>query len=150
MQVAARAAFGMGRPLAQSRARGAYELLSFGLAALSIVFGFDKFFGFLGVEWAPYVAPAFERYGSDQQVAMAFGAFQIVIGFVVFVRARLGAWLVLASWCGVVVNALLAGTGDLALHALTLTAAAAALVLLARRYGTDFMDTPAISGIDAG
>lgn len=150
MQVAARSTFRLIPALEQSRARQAYELILCGLALLSIVFGFDKFFGFLGVEWRLYVAPALGRQASALQIAMLFGAFQVVIGFVLFVRPRLGAWLTLASWCGVVVNALIAMRWGLALHAVVLVAVAVALLKLTRRFGTDLADAPPINAVGAG
>jgi len=114
----------------------AYQILMIGFTALPIVAGIDKFFDYL-VNWQQYLAPGISTRApvSAEAFMMGVGVVEIVAGFVVAMKPRIGGWLVAAWLCAIVVNLLLIpGHFDVALRDLGLALGAVALARLARQF----------------
>lgn len=122
---------GLGDPAFQG-----YALLRTGFVVAPVLFGLDKFLGWL-VDWEPYLAPAVDDLvpGNAHQAMLAVGVIEIVAGLVVAVRPRFGGYLVAAWLGGIVVNLLvLADHYDVALRDFGLLLAALALARLATAF----------------
>lgn len=116
-------------------AHQAYTILKFGFTVAPIVAGLDKFFNLL-VDWTQYLTPLVPRWtGIDpSDFMMVVGVIEIIAGIVVAVKPKIGAWVVSAWLCGIIINLLLVpGYYDVALRDLGLSFGALALARLAER-----------------
>jgi hypothetical protein len=129
---------------ATSRARAAlrdpvqqaFVLLWVGFTVAPIAFGLDKFFDVL-VDWKIYLAPEFNDLipGNAHQAMLAVGAVEILAGLLVFVRPRLGGYVVAAWLAAIITNLLLqADFYDIALRDFGLLLAALTLARLATAF----------------
>ena len=116
-------------------AHQAYTILKFGFTVAPIVAGLDKFFNLL-VDWTQYLTPLVPRWTGIDPAAfmMVVGIIEIIAGIVVAVKPKIGAWVVAAWLCGIIINLLLVpGYYDVALRDLGLLFGALALARLAER-----------------
>jgi hypothetical protein len=116
--------------------RQAFVLLWVGFTVAPIVFGLDKFFDVL-VDWKIYLAPEFNDLipGNAHQAMLAVGVVEILAGLLVFVRPRVGGYVVAAWLGGIIVNLLLqADYYDIALRDLGLMLGALSLARLATAF----------------
>ena len=116
-------------------AHQAYTILKFGFTIAPIIAGLDKFFNVL-VDWTQYLTPLVPAWTGIHPAIfmMAVGVVEIIAGVVVAVKPKIGAWLVAAWLCGIIVNLLLVpGYYDVALRDLGLLFGALALARLAER-----------------
>jgi hypothetical protein len=107
----------------------AYQILHVGFAVLPIVAGLDKFFHIL-VNWDMYLAPFIARLSpiSGHNLMMIIGAIEIIAGILVAIKPRIGAYVVAAWLCGIIINLLLlSGYYDVALRDFGLSLGALAL-----------------------
>ena len=129
----------------QDLADPAYQgflLLRIGFTLAPILFGLDKFAHVL-VDWDQYLAPEFADVlpWTTHQLMYAVGVIEIVAGLVVFLRPRLGAYLVAAWLGGIIVNLLMqADYYDIALRDFGLLLGALTLGRLATAF------RPALTG----
>lgn len=111
----------------------AYLLLHTILTIAPILAGADKFVHLLA-NWEKYVSPLAVQLSplSPHALMLAAGVVEIVAGFVVYFRPRIGGWLV-AAWLWAIVLNLLSFPGyyDVAVRDLGLSIAAVALARLA-------------------
>lgn len=111
----------------------AFGLLRTTFTGAPIVFGLDKFLGWL-TDWEAYLAPWIDDLvpGTAHQAMLAVGVVEIVAGLVVALAPRYGGLLV-AGWLGgIIVNLLTMGEFyDVALRDFGLLVAALCLSLLA-------------------
>jgi hypothetical protein len=120
--------------LARNPVRQAYELLHWGLVAAPVIAGLDKFSHLL-TNWDQYLAPVIARPlgGAAHGFMLVVGVIEILAGFVVAVRPRIGAYVVAAWLAGIILNLLLSGNYfDIALRDFGLFLAALALGRLAQ------------------
>jgi hypothetical protein len=114
----------------------AFVLLWVGFTVAPIAFGLDKFFDVL-VDWKIYLAPEFNDLipGNAHQAMLAVGAVEILAGLLVFVRPRLGGYVVAAWLAAIITNLLLqADFYDIALRDFGLLLAALTLARLATAF----------------
>lgn len=131
-------------PLTQRPAYRAFRLLRAGFAALPILAGADKFFHVLA-NWDMYLANSIEKLlpFSGHTFMLIVGAVEIAAGILVAVAPRLGAFVVSAWLCGIIVNLLLIpGFYDVALRDFGLALGACALGILAREFQPATRKTP--------
>src|SRR3954452_1743660 len=99
-----------------------------------ILFGLDKFAGFMIDDWTKYLAPQFNDLipGSAADAMHIVGAVEIAAGLVVAVIPRVGGFLV-AGWLGGIIVSLLlvGGYADIALRDFGLLLGALTLARLA-------------------
>lgn len=111
----------------------AYLLLHTILTIAPILAGADKFVHLLA-NWEKYVSPLAVQLSplSPHALMLVAGVVEIVAGFVVYFRPRIGGWLV-AAWLWAIVLNLLSFPGyyDVAVRDLGLSIAAVALARLA-------------------
>ena len=96
----------------------AYQILHVGFAVLPIVAGLDKFFHIL-VNWDMYLGPFIARLSpiSGHNLMMIIGVIEIIAGILVAIKPRIGAYVVAAWLCGIIINLLLlSGYYDVALR----------------------------------
>ena len=111
----------------------AFVLLWIGFTVAPIVFGLDKFFDVL-VDWKIYLAPEFNDLipGNAHQAMLAVGVVEILAGVLVFLRPRVGGYVVAAWLAAIIANLLLqADFYDIALRDFGLLLAALTLARLA-------------------
>jgi hypothetical protein len=116
--------------------RQAYQLLHWGFVALPTITGIDKFTHLL-TNWDQYLARSVERLlpMSGHAFMMLVGVIEIIAGFIVALKPRVGAWIVAAWVCGIIVDLLLVpGYFDVALRDFGLLLAALALARMAAVY----------------
>jgi len=116
-------------------AHQAYTILKFGFTVAPIVAGLDKFFNLL-VDCTQYLTPLVPRWTGIDPAAfmMVVGIIEIIAGIVVAVKPKIGAWVVAAWLCGIIINLLLVpGYYAVALRDLGLLFGALALARLAER-----------------
>ena len=114
----------------------AYQLLHWGFVAAPTLAGIDKFFHLL-TNWDQYLAPAVERAlpFSGHTFMLIVGVIELIAAAIVAVKPRIGAYVVAAWLCGIIVNLLIArGFYDIALRDFGLFLAALALGRLSTRY----------------
>lgn len=114
----------------------AYQVLHVGFTVAPIVAGLDKFFHYL-TDWDRYLAPAVERMlpFSGHTFMLMVGVIEVVAGFLVLLKPRIGGYVVCAWLLGIVVNLLLVpGFYDIALRDLGLALGAFALARLSGHY----------------
>ena len=120
----------------QSPAFQAYQILYVAFIVAPLVAGLDKFFHLL-TNWDLYLAPTVARLlpVSVHTFMLAVGAIEIVAALLVALMPAVGAWVVAAWLCGIIVNLLMIpGYYDIALRDLGLALAALALARLSARY----------------
>jgi hypothetical protein len=112
--------------------RQAYFILYAGFTILPILAGLDKFLHLL-VNWDMYLAPIVTRVLpiSGHNFMLVVGVIEIVAGFLVFFRPRIGAYVVTLWLWGIIVNLLLIpGFYDIAVRDFGLSLGALALARL--------------------
>ena len=117
-------------------ARQAYQILHWGFVAAPTIAGIDKFTQLL-TNWDLYLSPTVAKLlpMSAHAFMMLVGAIEIVAGLIVALRPRVGAWIVAAWLCGIIVNLLLLGSYfDVALRDFGLLLGAVALARLSAVY----------------
>ena len=114
----------------------AYSILHVGFTVLPIVAGLDKFLHLL-VNWDQYLAPVVTKVlpVDGHTFMLAVGVIEIVAGVLVWLKPRLGAWVVAAWLWGIIVDLLLVpGYFDVALRDFGLSLGAIALARLAEAH----------------
>ena len=106
----------------------AYQILHWGFVVVPILAGLDKFFNRL-TEWSMYLwAPLGKLVGGSDRFMRIVGAIEIVAGFLVALKPKVGAPIVAVWLLGIIVNLLLLGSNyDIALRDFGLFLAALAL-----------------------
>jgi hypothetical protein len=120
----------------QSPAYQAYQILQIAFVVAPLVAGVDKFFHFL-VNWDQYLSPLVTRIlpVSAHTFMLGVGVIEIVAALLVAFMPAVGAWIVGAWLCGIIVNLLsIPGYYDIALRDLGLALGAFALARLAAEY----------------
>ena len=113
-----------------------FTLLRIGFTAAPILFGLDKFTGWMA-DWPTYLWSGIATAvpGSAGQIMVAVGAIEIVAGVVVALRPRIGGYVVAAWLAGIIVNLLLVGDHyDIALRDVGLLLGALTLARLATAF----------------
>jgi hypothetical protein len=119
-----------------SPAYEAYQILHLAFVVAPVVAGADKFFHFL-VNWDQYLSPLVTRMlpVSGHTFMLGVGLIEIVAGLLVAFRPAIGAVVVGAWLCGIILNLLLIpGYYDVALRDLGLALGAFALARLATEF----------------
>ena len=125
-----------GHPLSAERSSPvwqAYQILHVGFTAAPVVAGLDKFFHLL-TNWDQYLAPWIAQLSpiGGHALMLIAGAVEIAAGILVALKPRLGAPIVGAWLCLIIVNLLTMGAYlDVALRDLGLALGAFALWRLA-------------------
>ena len=117
-------------------ARQAYHILHWGFVAAPTIAGIDKFTHLL-TNWDQYLARSVEKIlpMSGHAFMLLVGVVEIIAGLIVALRPRIGAWIVAAWLCGIIVNLLLVpGFYDIALRDFGLMLGAIALGRLSAVY----------------
>lgn len=115
----------------------AFEILHWGFVAAPLLAGADKFTNLL-THWENYLAPAIAHLSplAPRATMQVVGVIEIVAALLVAIRPRLGAYVVAAWLCGIILNLLLLGNYyDVALRDLGLALGALALGRLSESYG---------------
>jgi len=115
----------------------AYQILHLGFTVAPVLAGIDKFFHLL-CNWDQYLAPWIASLSpiGGHNLMLAAGVIETAAGILVAVRPRLGAPLVGAWLCLIIVNLLTTGTYfDVALRDFGLALGAFALWRLALEFG---------------
>jgi hypothetical protein len=114
--------------IASSPAYQAYQILHWGFVIAPVVAGVDKFFNKL-TDWAQYLwQPAANLVGGAHRFMSIVGVVEIVAGLLVAFKPKIGAYVVAAWLCGIIVNLLLVQSYyDIALRDLGLALGALAL-----------------------
>lgn len=114
----------------------AFTLLRLGFVVAPVLFGLDKFTGFM-TDWSIYLWPRFATAlpGTADQLMFVVGGIEIAAGILVAIRPRIGG-LVVAAWLGgIIFNLLLIGGYlDIALRDFGLLLGAVALSRLAAAF----------------
>src|SRR5207253_10661780 len=86
-------------------AKQAYHVLHVAFILAPLIAGLDKFFHLL-VNWDMYLAPWIARLSpiDGHTFMLAVGAIEIVAALIVAVKPKIGAWIVCAWLCGIIVN----------------------------------------------
>lgn len=119
-----------------SRSAQAYQLLHLGFSVAPVLAGIDKFFHLL-CNWDQYLAPWIAGLSpvSGHSLTLVAGVIEVAAGILVAVRPRLGAPIVGAWLCLIIVNLLTMGSYfDIALRDLGLALGAFALWRLAHEF----------------
>ena len=114
----------------------AYQILHVALTVTPIMAGLDKFVHFL-TDWDMYLSPIVPRlFGIGAHTfMMGVGIVEVLAGLLVAAAPRLGAWVVAAWLCGIIVNLLtIPAFFDVALRDFGLALAAIALARLSVDY----------------
>ena len=117
----------------QSPSYQAYQILHIAFTVAPLVAGIDKFFHFL-VNWDQYVSPLVTRMLpiSAHTFMLGVGLIEILAALLVAFMPAIGAWIVGAWLCGIILNLLsMPGYYDVALRDLGLALGAFALARLA-------------------
>jgi uncharacterized membrane protein YphA (DoxX/SURF4 family) len=128
-----------GNEVAAARSRPAfqaYQILRAGFTAAPILAGLDKFFHLL-TNWDQYLAPWISHLSpiGGHGLMLAAGVIEIAAGIMVALKPRLGAPIVSAWLCLIIVNLLTMGAYlDVALRDLGLALGALALWRLALEF----------------
>ncbi|MBV9399275.1 MAG: hypothetical protein JO062_14925 [Bryobacterales bacterium] len=115
----------------------AYQILHVTFIIAPIVAGLDKFFHLL-TNWDQYLAPWISGISpiGGHHLMQAVGVVEIIAGLLVWIKPRLGAPIVAAWLCLIILNLITMGTFlDIALRDLGLALGAAALWRLALEFG---------------
>jgi uncharacterized membrane protein YphA (DoxX/SURF4 family) len=114
----------------------AFQILRFAFTVAPILAGIDKFLHIL-VDWDKYLAPIVPQvlHVAPHTFMLVVGVIEVVAGVLVAAMPALGAPIVAAWLCGIIVNLLLIpGYYDVALRDLGLALGAAALTRLAQEF----------------
>jgi hypothetical protein len=113
----------------------AYQILHWGFVIAPVLAGLDKFFNKM-VDWSVYLWPPLAKLtGGAGNFMRIVGAIEIVAGFLVAFKPKLGAPIVAAWLLGIIINLLLVGSYfDIALRDFGLFLAALALFRLATQF----------------
>ncbi len=114
----------------------AYEILHVGFTVAPILAGIDKFFHLL-CNWDQYLAPWIARLSpiGGHDLMLLAGVIEVVAGILVALKPRVGAPIVGAWLCLIIVNLITMGSFlDVALRDLGLALGAFALWRLAREF----------------
>jgi hypothetical protein len=117
-------------------AHQAYQILHIGFTAAPVLAGLDKFFHLL-TNWDQYLAPWISKLSpiGGHQLMLAAGVVEVIAGILVALKPRLGAPIVGAWLCLIILNLLTMGTYlDVALRDLGLALGAFALWRLALEF----------------
>src|ERR671914_1864241 len=120
--------------LRRDPAAQAFTMLRVAFTVAPILFGLDKFVGFMIDDWTKYLAPEFNDLipGSASDAMHIVGGVEIAAGVVVAVMPRFGGFLVAGWLAGIIVSLLLVGGyGDIALRDFGLLLGALTLARLA-------------------
>jgi hypothetical protein len=112
----------------------AFLLLRIAFTVAPILFGLDKFVGFMIDDWTKYLAPEFNDLipGSASDAMHIVGGVEIAAGLVVAVLPRVGGFLVAGWLAGIILSLLLVGGyADIALRDFGLLLGALTLARLA-------------------
>lgn len=115
----------------------AFEILHWGFVAAPLLAGADKFSNLL-THWEQYLAPSLAQLSpfTPHVTMQVVGVVEVVAALLVAVRPRVGAYVVAAWLCGIILNLLLLGNHyDVALRDLGLALGALALGRLSETYG---------------
>jgi len=121
---------------AVSPARQAYHILHVAFILAPLIAGLDKFFHLL-VNWDMYLAPWIARLSpiDGHSLMLLIGVVEIIAALIVAWKPRIGAWIVFAWLCCIIVNLLsYPGFFDIALRDFGLALGAAALGRLSREF----------------
>ena len=120
---------------AHNPAYQAYQILHWAFVIAPIIAGLDKFLNKL-VDWSVYLwEPLGRLVGGADKFMRIVGAIEIVAGFLVAFKPKIGAPIVAAWLVGIIVNLLLVGRYfDIALRDFGLFLAALALFRLAMQF----------------
>jgi hypothetical protein len=114
----------------------AYQILHLAFVVAPVVAGIDKFFHVL-TNWDAYLAPIIPNMlGMTAHTFMlGVGLIEMLAGVIVVFAPRIGAWVVGAWLCGIIINLLLLGNYfDVALRDFGLALGALALARLSVEY----------------
>jgi hypothetical protein len=120
----------------QSPAYQAYQILHVAFTIAPAIAGVDKFFHFL-VNWDQYVSPLVTRVlpVSAHTFMLGVGVIEMAAAVLVAFMPAIGAWIVGAWLCGIILNLLsIPGYYDVALRDLGLALGAFALARLAAEF----------------
>jgi hypothetical protein len=112
-----------------------YQILRWGFTVAPIIAGVDKFFDKL-TNWSQYLYPPFANLaGGAHNFMMIVGAIEILAGFLVAFKPKIGGYIVAAWLAGIIVNLLLLQNYyDIALRDLGLCLGALALGRLSMQF----------------
>ena len=122
--------------VAATPAKQAYQVLHFAFTVAPIIAGIDKFTHFL-VNWDMYLAPWISNLSpiGGHSLMMIVGVVEIIAGLIVAAKPRVGAWIVCAWLCLIIINLLTySGFYDIALRDFGLALAAYALARLSKDF----------------
>ena len=113
----------------------AYQILHWAFVVAPILAGIDKFFNKL-VDWSVYLwVPLGRLVGGADRFMRIVGAIEIIAGFLVAFKPKIGAPIVAAWLAGIIVNLLLVGRYfDIALRDFGLCLGALALFRIAMQF----------------
>jgi hypothetical protein len=114
----------------------AYQILHIGFSVAPLIAGLDKFFYYLA-DWTKYLSPTVQQYSPVDAITTMkiVGAIEIVAGFLVAFRPKIGAYIVAVWLLGIIINLLLIpGYFDIALRDVGLCLGALALGRLSEEY----------------
>src|SRR5256885_2344479 len=88
-----------------SPSKQAYYILHFAFVLAPLIAGLDKFFHLL-TNWDMYLAPWIARLSpvDGHSLMLAVGAVEIIAALIVALKPKIGAWIVFAWLCGIIVN----------------------------------------------
>lgn len=112
----------------------AYRLLYLAFIIAPILAGLDKFFNIL-TQWDMYLSPAYAGLSpwNVETTMKIVGVIEIIAGFIVFFKPRIGGFIVSVWLLAIILNLfLIPGFNDIALRDFGLSLGAAALALLSR------------------
>jgi hypothetical protein len=116
--------------------RQAYYILHFAFVAAPLIAGIDKFLHLL-VNWDIYLAPAIAKLSpvGGHGLMLAVGVIEIIVGLLVAIKPRIGAYVVAFWLWGIIINLLLIPNFfDVALRDFGLSLGALALARLSREF----------------
>lgn len=113
----------------------AYQVLHWGFFIAPVLAGIDKFFMWM-VDWTQYLWPPLgQLVGGAGTFMRIVGAIEIIAGFLVAIKPKIGAPIIAIWLAGIIVNLLLLqGFYDIALRDLGLCLGAVALARLASSF----------------
>ena len=116
----------------------AYQILHVGFSVAPLLAGVDKFTHLL-VDWDKYLAPNIANAlpFSAHTFMLAVGVVEIVAALIVWLRPRIGAYVVMGWLWGIIINLLMIpGYYDVALRDFGLSLGALALARLSKEFSS--------------
>jgi len=116
----------------------AYQILHVGFSVAPLLAGVDKFTHLL-VDWDKYLAPTIANAlpFSAHTFMLAVGVVEIVAALIVWLRPRIGAYVVMGWLWGIIINLLMIpGYYDVALRDFGLSLGALALARLSKEFSS--------------